>query len=250
MFSSFSKSATRLTGFCLWVAGGFFAAQLVIGLLLPILIKLSLLQVSWLKQAWLQLVLVALAYSLALAIIVGLPRLWSGQKLANLKKTFGIVKTARFQDTGLSVLGYGVYLALTIGFSFLARLAWPNFNPDQAQSVGFQSLNGGFEYVAAFVALAVVAPIVEELLFRGYLFGKLRLGVGFLPSALATSLLFGAVHLPGGESLQWNVAIDVFALSLVLCYLREKTGAVWAGIGLHMLKNSVAFGLLFLHFGL
>ncbi len=75
---------------------------------------------------------------------------------------------------------------------------------------------------------------------RGYLFGKLRRESGFWLSAVITSAVFGFVHL------QWNVGVDVFALSLVLCFLREKTGAIWAGMILHMLKNSVAYVLLFL----
>jgi membrane protease YdiL (CAAX protease family) len=55
-----------------------------------------------------------------------------------------------------------------------------------------------------------------------------------------TSALFGFIH---G---QWNVGIDVFALSVVLCSLREITGSIWAGILLHMLKNSVAFFIIFI----
>ncbi|MGH7237402.1 MAG: CPBP family glutamic-type intramembrane protease [Candidatus Saccharimonadales bacterium] len=40
--------------------------------------------------------------------------------------------------------------------------------------------------------------------------------------------------------------VDTFILSTVLCYLREKTGRLYAGIGVHALKNFVAFAALFL----
>jgi membrane protease YdiL (CAAX protease family) len=53
------------------------------------------------------------------------------------------------------------------------------------------------------------------------------------------SALFGLAHM------QWNVAIDVFVLSMVACYLRELTGSIWAGIILHCLKNLIAFIALF-----
>jgi membrane protease YdiL (CAAX protease family) len=53
--------------------------------------------------------------------------------------------------------------------------------------------------------------------------------------------VFGAVH---G---QWNVAIDVFSLSLIMCGLREITGNIWAGALLHMLKNGLAFYILFIN---
>ena len=56
---------------------------------------------------------------------------------------------------------------------------------------------------------------------------------------LLVSVLFGLVHM------QWNVGINVFAMSVVMCALREITGTIYAGILLHMLKNGVAFYLLY-----
>ena len=58
-------------------------------------------------------------------------------------------------------------------------------------------------------------------------------------SILIVSALFGFLHL------QWNVGINVFCLSLVLCVLREITGTIHSGILLHMLKNGFAFYLLY-----
>ena len=59
-------------------------------------------------------------------------------------------------------------------------------------------------------------------------------------SIFLVSLLFGIVHL------QWNVGVNVFAMSIVLCGLREITGTVYAGILTHMIKNGVAFYLLYI----
>jgi membrane protease YdiL (CAAX protease family) len=50
-----------------------------------------------------------------------------------------------------------------------------------------------------------------------------------------------------GASLQWNVAADTFALSLVLCTLRQITGNIWAGVLLHMIKNGIAYYFLFIN---
>jgi membrane protease YdiL (CAAX protease family) len=92
----------------------------------------------------------------------------------------------------------------------------------------------------AFIALVIIAPIAEEVLFRGYLYGKLRSHASVLVATLLTSALFGAVHM------QWNVAIDTFILSLAMCYLRELTGTIWAGTLVHMIKNGLAFTLIFI----
>ena len=66
-------------------------------------------------------------------------------------------------------------------------------------------------------------------------------------SALATSALFATPHLfeSGSGGLLWIAGLDTFVLSLVLCYLRERTGRLWAGVGVHMLKNSIAFVSLY-----
>ena len=96
--------------------------------------------------------------------------------------------------------------------------------------------------------LVVVAPIAEELIFRGWLYGKLRLllssklsnNASMILSIILVSVLFGMVHM------QWNVGVNVFALSVVLCGLREITGTIYAGILAHMLKNGIAFYLLYI----
>jgi membrane protease YdiL (CAAX protease family) len=67
----------------------------------------------------------------------------------------------------------------------------------------------------------------------------LRQEYSFWVSAILTSLAFAVVHM------QVNVGIDVFVLSLFLCYLRERTGSLWAPIILHGIKNGLAFLLLF-----
>ena len=65
---------------------------------------------------------------------------------------------------------------------------------------------------------------------------------------IITSLIFASPHLleSGSGGLLWIAGIDTFVLSLVLCWVREKTGRLYAGMGIHALKNTVAFISLFL----
>ncbi|MEJ0073120.1 MAG: CPBP family glutamic-type intramembrane protease [Candidatus Saccharibacteria bacterium] len=44
-------------------------------------------------------------------------------------------------------------------------------------------------------------------------------------------------------------AIDTFTLSVVLCYIREKTGTLWSGVLIHALKNGIAFLSLYIFVG-
>jgi membrane protease YdiL (CAAX protease family) len=114
-----------------------------------------------------------------------------------------------------------------------------SFNADQPQNLGYDSLNA-WEIIAAFIPLVILTPLAEEIIFRGFMFKGVRRRAPFWVAAAVVSLIFGAVH---G---QWNVAIDVFVMSMVGCYLVEKTGSLWPAIFLHMLKNGLAFSLVFI----
>jgi membrane protease YdiL (CAAX protease family) len=98
-----------------------------------------------------------------------------------------------------------------------------------------------------FVSVAVLPPIAEEIIARGFLFEGLKRSWGKRWAAVVVSLLFAMAHLGLGSGTQliWLAAVDTFGLSFVLVWLREKTGGLTAPIGLHMLKNTIAFVYLF-----
>lgn len=179
----------------------------------------------------------ALTYLLAFAIAFGVPRAF-GRGKVNLE-TLGLTRLMSWSDIGLAPIGFIAYLVLAWSVVALVIALFPGFSPDQVQDVGFNNLTDRTSYLLAFATLVVIAPVAEELLFRGYLYGKLRKYVPVYAAILMTSVLFAAVHM------QWNVALNVFALSIVMCGLRELTGSIWAGILLHMAKNAVAFYILF-----
>ncbi len=131
------------------------------------------------------------------------------------------------------------YVLISTALVALASWLLPHFNSNQAQDVG---LSGSYSLglkIIGFVSLVILTPIFEETMFRGVLFKGLRRSMSFYPALIVTSLLFALAH---G---QLNVAIDTFALGLLLGYLTEKTGSIVPSILLHALKNSVAFIILF-----
>jgi membrane protease YdiL (CAAX protease family) len=128
----------------------------------------------------------------------------------------------------------------TMGAVTVMEKLLPSVDWEEAQNVGYDVLVSGKDYLLAFIALVVIAPICEEILFRGWLYGKLRGRMKALPAILLTSLMFGIVHL------QWNVGVTVFVMSVFMCIMRELTGAIYSGIILHMIKNGLAFYLLFM----
>ncbi|HEX4662093.1 MAG TPA: CPBP family intramembrane glutamic endopeptidase [Candidatus Saccharimonadales bacterium] len=157
----------------------------------------------------------------------------------SLRQLIGLTRYPRWYDPLMTVPAYIVYFVIATALTLAVRIWLPQVNLDQAQDFGIQHPTSALSYVLVFLMLVVIPPLCEELLFRGFLFGTLLKGFPTVVAVLVTSLLFGIAH---G---QINVFLDTFALSLVLCFLRLKTGSIWAGIGLHTLKNLVAFVLLY-----
>lgn len=131
------------------------------------------------------------------------------------------------------------YFAISLTLTYVATKVIPGFKLEQAQDVGFKDIKQSSELIMAFLALVVFTPIMEELVFRGMLFKGLSKRFPFWISAVVASLVFATLH---G---QWNVAVDTFALSLILCYLVKRYDSILPTIFLHAIKNSIAFILLF-----
>jgi membrane protease YdiL (CAAX protease family) len=144
----------------------------------------------------------------------------------------------KLSGLGLAALGFAIYIAASLVIGIVVQAIVP-FDENQVQDIGFSNPNGP-ELVMVFVTIVILAPLAEELLFRGFIFKGVRRTLPFWPTAIIVSLLFGLVH---G---QINVGLDVFALSMVLCWLRERTGSLWPGIALHSGKNLVAFIVLYI----
>lgn len=135
-------------------------------------------------------------------------------------------------------LVFVVYGAISQGLLLLAE-RFSNFDPDQVQELGLAA-SGTTNLIYAFVALVIITPLFEELVFRGVLFHGLRRRVPFATSAVLSSLLFAVAH---G---QLNVALDTFVLGMMLCLLTEKSKSLIPAMALHALKNLLAFGVVFL----
>jgi membrane protease YdiL (CAAX protease family) len=221
-----------------WVLGGFLVAQVIVIGIIDSLDVAGALK-GWISQATLNTLFSILIYAITLAIVIGLP--WLIHHYKTSRSDVGLVRLPSWVDIWLAPTGLVIYFIFSAILILIATHLFPSFNVDQAQDIGFSGLSQKYEYILAFLTLVVVAPVAEEVLFRGYLYGKLRRHVPIWAAILATSILFGAIH---GA---WNVAIDTFALSVVLCILREMTGNVWASILLHMMKNGIAFYILFIN---
>lgn len=115
----------------------------------------------------------------------------------------------------------------------------PAFDAEQVQILGFDATNRPAELGIIFFSLVLVSPVIEEAVFRGFIFAGLKRRLPIWLATLLSSALFGAVHF------QPNVSLVAFVLGLGMVWLYERSGSLWPSTALHALKNMIAFALLF-----
>ncbi len=97
------------------------------------------------------------------------------------------------------------------------------------------------------VVMIVLAPLLEELLFRGYFFRAWRhTRLGLTGTLLLTSVLFAGLH---WGQYHWVLLVFLFLFSVILGLARERTGSVWVPIILHAANNTLT-AISLLYFGL
>lgn len=156
--------------------------------------------------------------------------------------TIGFGRRLQWRDIKWAAGAFLIFYALLIIAMLVLINLLPGFDVNDPQNVGFNYLSSRMDIILAFLALVVLAPIGEEILIRGYLYSGLRSMWKFLPALLVTSFLFGVAHLSTGvKGALWAAAVSTFILSIVLVYIREKTGALYAPIMVHSMNNLIAF---------
>lgn len=161
-------------------------------------------------------------------------------------RTIGLGRLPNIKDLYKAGIGFLVFFLLLMLVSGLFSLIFPDLNKGD-QDVGFNDLRGEWDIFIAFFALVLLPPIGEEILVRGYLFSGLKQKLKFVPAMLITSLIFASPHLLNGANgaILWAAGLNTFLLSAVLVYLRQSTGALYAGMMIHMVNNLIAFGVYY-----
>lgn len=197
---------------------------------------------QWLQNSvWAQFAFVVLAYGILLTA-VGLATQGAGIRRSDIG-----LRKPRWSDLGKALLALPVYYFAYMILVAIARALVPSLNVNQKQQVGFSAAHGFVPLFVTFLSLAIIPPVVEEIVMRGYLYSNLRAKWPLVTATLVTSVLFAIGHLQfgSGAPLLWIAALDTFTLSLFLIYLRQSTNSIWPSILLHGLKNTIAFLALF-----
>lgn len=116
----------------------------------------------------------------------------------------------------------------------LVQFLMPGFDPNQAQENEFTGAAPQFK-LFSLLALVIFPPLVEEAIFRGFMFPAFSKRLGLIGGAIGSSILFGLAHM------QANIVVYTFFIGLVLCFLYARTKSIIPGIILHMINNYLAY---------
>jgi membrane protease YdiL (CAAX protease family) len=175
----------------------------------------------------------AMALVIFTYVAMGAAAVWVARRTGDARRTLGLVAPRSWPRA------LGLALGTVIVALVISALLEPIFHGADAQDVvpkegrppGLGPILG---VVLAYLAVAVVGPGVEELLFRGLLTAALRRRLGALRTAVITALLFAVAHfIP-------RVMPAVFLLGLALAFVYERIGSTIPGVIIHCLYNGVA----------
>lgn len=83
------------------------------------------------------------------------------------------------------------------------------------------------------IGAIIFAPLMEELIFRGVLFNRLKIRTGIIPAMIISSFIFGIGHEYGGIT-------SAFLFGICMCILYVKTDNILVPMSVHFLNNVVA----------
>jgi uncharacterized protein len=166
-----------------------------------------------------------------LFVAIGVASEWRFQPLRAALGRLGI-RRAVPKDFGIALLTLLVYY---IGAGLFAQYVLQPEQEDIGGELGVGDPNLLIA-ISAVLVIAVLAPVTEELFFRGFVFAGLRSRWSLWPAALAVGLIFGIVHAPTGLT----AVVPLAGLGVALCWLYDRTGSLWPCVAAHVLNNSLA----------
>lgn len=128
----------------------------------------------------------------------------------------------------IPIILLGISLCIFISYSF-SFIPFPeSWTSSYAENVGVLS-EGNF--VVSLIATIILAPIAEEIVFRGLIYRNLKKGMPILAAGFISSLIFGICH----TGIIWM--IYAFLIGMFFVWIYEKFNSILGSIIVHMVFN-------------
>ena len=148
------------------------------------------------------------------------------------------VSRAFLKALGWILPAYLVIRGVTEVASHFLDGVWPDMGPQSAVKI-LQNTKNPLVKLAMALTAAIVAPLAEEILFRGFIYGVLKRYTDTYFAGLLSAVLFAAIHLHVG------LFLPLFALGLIFVAAYEATGCLLVSIFMHALFNGSQELLMF-----
>lgn len=133
--------------------------------------------------------------------------------------------------------------AISIGIGYLVQQAYPREELTGNGAAIMEAFNG-VSPILIFLVIAIGAPVVEEIFYRGLVFTALANRFGLITGGIASSILFGVSHYSDSSINGLFAILLTTILGCVLAYARVKSGGIFLPIVIHIGFNSVAASAL------
>lgn len=157
---------------------------------------------------------------------------------------FGLRRIPFFRAAVLALLRiiplYFLVAAVAAIMAWWAKDIWPDIQPQEAVKA-FKTAGSLPLKVMMGIAAVVVAPLVEETVFRGFIYGVLKRYTDGWFAAVCSASLFAVVHMHVGSF------VPLFVLALALCAAYERTGSLLVPMWMHAFFNGTSTTLLLLY---
>lgn len=138
--------------------------------------------------------------------------------------------------------GMGLQVVVAFATYPIIQLMFPEGAPEQSVAGIAEGTETSLEVILIFVSVAVLAPIVEEIIYRGMILSWLHRFMGKWPAIILSAAVFAGVHL-----IDWNARAAIpglFVIGIVLGWAALRRGDLSLAIPLHAGVNLLAAFLL------
>jgi len=159
-----------------------------------------------------------------MALILVMVKLW---KRGHMSPFMGL----KLPSAKQMLLWLGVFMLLGLAIEGLSHLS-PAFRTDFMDKVIGSTTN----LLWLYIGVGIMAPLFEEFLLRGLLFGSIRHMADEHATVALTAGVFTLMHM----QYDWTVMLLILPMGAVLGYARSRSNSIWVPVVLHMLNNMVS----------
>jgi len=149
---------------------------------------------------------------------------------------WGLVRPVRLSGWRIAGTLFGCYVVLATYGGVTRALGIEALEPQQ--NIEERLFDDPMVVPVALIFAAILAPVLEEMFFRGFLFHGLWPRFGLWGAAFVSGLLFSLVHVTGRDRV--GLIVPFTAIGMLFAWLAGRTGSLWNAIAVHVLFNSIA----------